>query len=145
MFTGVRELLSHSDASGAKSTILKPLTWFLALIIGGILLLLKFSSPIWLTIMLAIIFCLGVAVFFFVYIYCLIKDRDSLRSEKFSIQKLAIEKDIPCQISLEEKMACGLGVCLGCAVKTAKSPADAPEYWHVCKAGPVFQAKDVDI
>lgn len=62
-----------------------------------------------------------------------------------AVQKLAIEKDIPCQISLEEKMACGLGVCLGCAVKTAKSPKDAPEYWHVCKAGPVFQAKDVEI
>ena len=62
-----------------------------------------------------------------------------------AVQKLAIEKDIPCQISLEEKMGCGLGVCLGCAVKTAKSPKDAPEYWHVCKAGPVFQAKDVEI
>lgn len=62
-----------------------------------------------------------------------------------AVQKLAIEKDVPCQISLEEKMACGLGVCLGCAVKTAKSPADAPEYWHVCKAGPVFNAKDVEI
>ena len=85
--TGIRELLSRSDASGSKSTILKPLTWFLALIIGGILTLLKFGSPIWLTIMLAVIFCLGVAVFFFVYIYCLINDRDSLRSEKFTIQK----------------------------------------------------------
>lgn len=62
-----------------------------------------------------------------------------------TVQKLAVEKNIPCQISLEEKMACGLGVCLGCAVKTAKSPKDAPEYWHVCKAGPVFQAKDVEI
>lgn len=62
-----------------------------------------------------------------------------------AIQKLAIEKDIPCQLSLEEKMACGLGVCLGCAVKTSKSTKDAPEYWHVCKAGPVFQAKDVEI
>jgi len=62
-----------------------------------------------------------------------------------AVQKLAIEKDIPCQISLEEKMACGLGVCLGCAVKTEKSPKDAPEYWHVCKAGPVFNAKDVEI
>lgn len=62
-----------------------------------------------------------------------------------AVQKLAIEKEIPCQISLEEKMACGLGVCLGCAVKTAKSPKDAPEYWHVCKAGPVFNAKDVEI
>ncbi len=61
-----------------------------------------------------------------------------------AVQKLALEKEIPCQVSLEEKMACGLGVCLGCAVKTAKSPKDAPEYWHVCKAGPVFQAKDVE-
>ena len=62
-----------------------------------------------------------------------------------AVQKLAIKKQIPCQISLEEKMACGLGVCLGCAVKTAKSPKEAPEYWHVCKAGPVFNAKDVEI
>lgn len=62
-----------------------------------------------------------------------------------AVQVLAKEKNIPCQISLEEKMACGLGVCLGCAVKTAKSPKDAPEYWHVCKAGPVFNAKDVEI
>lgn len=61
-----------------------------------------------------------------------------------AVQKLGLEKEIPCQVSLEEKMACGLGVCLGCAVKTAKSPKDAPEYWHVCKAGPVFQAKDVE-
>lgn len=62
-----------------------------------------------------------------------------------AVRELAIEKNIPCQISLEEKMACGLGVCLGCAVKTATSPKEAPEYWHVCKAGPVFQAKDVEI
>lgn len=62
-----------------------------------------------------------------------------------AVKKLAMEKEIPCQISLEERMACGLGVCLGCAVKTAKSTAEEPEYWHVCKAGPVFQAKDVDI
>lgn len=61
-----------------------------------------------------------------------------------AVKKLAEEKDIPCQVSLEEKMGCGLGVCLGCAVKTAKSSEDAPEYWHVCKAGPVFQARDVD-
>ena len=62
-----------------------------------------------------------------------------------AVQKLAIEKNIPCQISLEEKMACGLGVCLGCAVKTAKSTSENPEYWHVCKAGPVFNATDVEI
>ena len=62
-----------------------------------------------------------------------------------AVQKLAIEKDIPCQLSLEEKMACGLGVCLGCAVKTSDSPKEAPQYKHVCKNGPVFDAKDVEI
>lgn len=62
-----------------------------------------------------------------------------------AVRDLAIKKDIPCQISLEEKMACGMGVCLGCAVKKASSTDDAPEYLHVCKAGPVFDAKNVEI
>ena len=62
-----------------------------------------------------------------------------------AVKKLAEEKGISCQISLEEKMGCGLGVCLGCAVKTAASPKDAPEYVHVCKAGPVFDSKIVEI
>lgn len=61
------------------------------------------------------------------------------------VRNFAIEKNIPCQISLEERMGCGLGACLGCAVKTSKSPEDKPEYLHVCKAGPVFEAKDVEI
>lgn len=62
-----------------------------------------------------------------------------------AVRNYAIEKNIPCQISLEERMGCGLGVCLGCAVKTAKSSEDKPEYLHVCKAGPVFEAKEVEI
>lgn len=61
-----------------------------------------------------------------------------------AIQKYAITNNINCQISLEEKMGCGLGVCLGCAVKTSKSSKEAPEYFHVCKGGPVFNAKDVE-
>lgn len=62
-----------------------------------------------------------------------------------AVKKLAQEKDIDCQISLEEKMGCGLGACLGCAVKKASSPKDSPEYFHVCKGGPVFNSKDVEI
>ncbi len=61
-----------------------------------------------------------------------------------AVKNYAVEKNINCQVSLEEKMACGLGVCLGCAVKKADSPKDNPEYFHVCKAGPVFNAKDVE-
>lgn len=56
-----------------------------------------------------------------------------------AVQKLATEEKIPCQISLEEKMGCGLGVCLGCAVKMK-----AGGYQHVCKQGPVFEAENVE-
>lgn len=62
-----------------------------------------------------------------------------------AVKKLAEEKEIPCQISLEEKMGCGMGVCLGCAVRTATSTDDNPQYLHVCKAGPVFNCKMVQI
>ena len=58
-----------------------------------------------------------------------------------AVQALAAEKNIDCQISLEEKMGCGFGVCVGCAVKQTGSSY----YVHVCKQGPVFNSKDVEI
>ena len=57
-----------------------------------------------------------------------------------AVQALAKELDIPCQISLEEKMGCGLGVCLGCAVEVVTGG-----YEHVCKQGPVFDSNKVII
>ncbi len=62
-----------------------------------------------------------------------------------AVKELAEKQNIPCQISLEEKMGCGIGACLGCAVKKAQSPKEAPEYYHVCKGGPVFKSTDVEI
>lgn len=49
---------------------------------------------------------------------------------------------IPCQVSLEEYMACGVGVCLGCPVKV-RSKTVGYEYKMVCKDGPVFDAKEI--
>jgi membrane protein YdbS with pleckstrin-like domain len=89
-----KELFERSDASGSRSTILKPLTWFLSVIITGLLLLIRLDGPEWIIIMFAVIICLTIVVFFFTYIYCLFNDKDTLRSEKYSIQKLAIEKGI---------------------------------------------------
>ncbi len=54
---------------------------------------------------------------------------------------LANEYGVPCEVSLEERMGCGVGACLVCACKTVK---DGKEYLsHVCKDGPVFKAEDV--
>jgi dihydroorotate dehydrogenase electron transfer subunit len=44
---------------------------------------------------------------------------------------------IPCQVSLEERMGCGVGACLVCACKTMK---DGEQMSRVCKDGPVFNA-----
>ncbi len=59
-----------------------------------------------------------------------------------ALANLAEEKQIECQISLEERMACGIGACLGCACKTKKENGE-DTYGHVCKDGPVFDYKKV--
>lgn len=58
-----------------------------------------------------------------------------------AVQEFAIENNIPCQISLEEKMGCGIGTCMGCAVKLAGQD----KYARVCKEGPIFEANEVEI
>ncbi len=60
------------------------------------------------------------------------------------VQKLALESGIPCQLSLEQRMACGVGACLACATKVQDaSREDGFRYAHVCKYGPVMDAKEV--
>ena len=63
-----------------------------------------------------------------------------------AIKQYAKEKNIPAYISLEERMACGVGACLGCVCKTTK----VDHHSHVnnariCTDGPVFEAQEVDI
>ena len=58
-----------------------------------------------------------------------------------AIAEIAEENDIECQVSLEERMACGVGACLGCAVRIISDGKE--KYLHVCKDGPVFNAREV--
>jgi dihydroorotate dehydrogenase electron transfer subunit len=59
-----------------------------------------------------------------------------------AVGEIVNKYSIPCQVSMEERMACGVGACLGCAVR-AKSHGDRPHYMTVCKDGPVFDIKDI--
>ena len=59
-----------------------------------------------------------------------------------AVAAICLEKQVPCQVSLEEYMACGIGICVGCVVPvdnpaTASSYAD---YKRICVDGPVFDA-----
>lgn len=58
------------------------------------------------------------------------------------VAKLAAAAGVRCQVSMEERMGCGVGACLVCACKTRGE--DGKEgYSHVCKNGPVFEAEEV--
>ncbi|NPU84118.1 MAG: dihydroorotate dehydrogenase electron transfer subunit [Syntrophaceae bacterium] len=53
------------------------------------------------------------------------------------------ESPVSCQVSVEERMACGLGACLGCAV-AVRSGEDSLVYARACKEGPVFDIHELD-
>lgn len=53
----------------------------------------------------------------------------------------AAARNVPCQVSLEAQMACGLGACLGCSV--ARHSDSGLSYAKVCQDGPVFEAREV--
>lgn len=53
------------------------------------------------------------------------------------VAKFAAEKNIPCEVSFEKRMACGLGACLSCSIDTVDGRK------KVCKDGPVFDARKV--
>jgi dihydroorotate dehydrogenase electron transfer subunit len=58
-----------------------------------------------------------------------------------AVAKLAAELELPCQVALEEYMACGVGGCAGCAVRVRTPDGDAMK--RVCVDGPVFDAYQV--
>lgn len=63
-----------------------------------------------------------------------------------AIKKYAAERHVPAYISLEEHMACGVGACLGCVVKTKEKDAHSHvNNARICTDGPVFEADEVEI
>jgi len=78
--------------------------------------------------------------------YCSLPDR-SVKAKIYacgptpmlkSVSTVAAECSIPCFVSMEERMACGLGACMGCSVRRR-----AGGYLRVCKEGPVFEAEEI--
>jgi len=55
-----------------------------------------------------------------------------------AVRELARRHSAACYLSLEAPMACGVGVCLGCAVRAKRVP-----YLYVCQQGPVFDAEEI--
>ncbi len=59
------------------------------------------------------------------------------------VARIANAKKIDCQVSMERRMACGIGICQSCAVECRVGDSGQTEYKLCCKDGPVFDAKEV--
>ena len=62
------------------------------------------------------------------------------REMLWAVARIAEAQGIECYLSMEEQMACGFGVCLGCAI-----PARSRPFRYTCSDGPVFLASDLII
>ena len=57
------------------------------------------------------------------------------------LSEFAEKNNIDCYVSMEERMACGIGACVGCVVQVYENGEKT--YKKVCKDGPVFNSKEV--
>jgi hypothetical protein len=88
LITMMREQM---NATLSRSDVLKPLAWLIGILATATIVPLFDKPPEWLLIALVTGLMLCVALYGCAYVFCLLKDRDALRSEKYSLQKMAIE------------------------------------------------------
>jgi dihydroorotate dehydrogenase electron transfer subunit len=63
-----------------------------------------------------------------------------------AVAEWAERNGIPCQVSMEEHMGCGIGTCMGCVCAihdTERKNKDGIAYKRICKEGPVFDSREV--
>ena len=71
-------------------------------------------------------------------VLCALFTADGSETVMRNAARLCAEKGTPCFVSMEKKMACGIGACLGCTCETKGGEGKS-----VCKNGPVFDATEV--
>ena len=63
-----------------------------------------------------------------------------------AVKEYAVQRKIECWISLEERMACGIGACLACVCKSKEKDDHTNVHnKRICKEGPVFRAEEVEL
>jgi dihydroorotate dehydrogenase electron transfer subunit len=58
-----------------------------------------------------------------------------------AVRRLALDAGVPCQLAVEERMACGMGTCIGCVIETVDPETSEEGFSLVCLDGPVFAAE----
>lgn len=84
----------HAVARESRSTVLQPLVWLIPILTPSLVLSGIYGIPFWIQLFLACSLGLILILFIGSYIYFIKSDPDYLRSERFSLSKMAIERNI---------------------------------------------------
>jgi hypothetical protein len=87
-------LREQVNATAWRSDVLKPLAWLIGMLILLVALLAFAKAPEWLMIWIAVTLLVSVALYGVSYAICFFVDRDALRSESYSLNKMAIEQKL---------------------------------------------------
>ena len=87
----IQQYLQQAQTHGSRSTVVTPIAWLLALLLPAFLTSIQLAAPSWATILLGGLVCTVILTFLVAYAYFAVTLPDALRSEKFTLTKLAIE------------------------------------------------------
>jgi hypothetical protein len=93
-FQFIGGLLQQATQQGSRSTVLRPLGWLAAICMTGLLGGVQAKAPPWILALLACFAGLTVLCYLGSYVYCLRIDRECLRSETYSIQRMKIDRGL---------------------------------------------------
>jgi hypothetical protein len=87
-----KALMAIMNADGSRSSALASLSWSTLILVGGLFGAWKAGAPIWIQVVFVILIVANQFVFLRAYRFLLLKDRDALRSERYSLSKMQIER-----------------------------------------------------
>lgn len=90
----LRQFFEQAMSSGGRSTALKPLGWLLGILVFGLLAAPQVGLPEWVVVAFAAFAGLAALLYLGAYVYFMCRNPDALRSEKFTIEKMAIEHQL---------------------------------------------------
>jgi len=90
----VQQLLQQAIVHGSRSTVLRPLGWLVGILATLVLAAIRFQAATWICVLIAATHGFGVLLYLGAFVYCLLTDKEALRSERYCLQKLAIEKQL---------------------------------------------------
>ncbi|MDE0087611.1 MAG: hypothetical protein OXU23_17950 [Candidatus Poribacteria bacterium] len=94
MSSFLHSFFSEASAKGAKSTALQSLHWVIGMLLTSIPIMAWVDAPSWILIAISSAFGLVLVTFIGAYIFLLIKNPDALRSESYTLSKMAIERGL---------------------------------------------------